>query len=143
MHVPPPSAAFATEPMNALSGPLADALIVTALVLSASMATAVVLTRSAVRQAIVLSGFGMVLGLLFLILQAPGVAMSELAVQTVLVPLMVVLALHATRRYRGDGGEAGATGGGDEGERAPGAGAGDDGSGTGRGGGGRRRGARE
>nr|WP_185033923.1 DUF4040 domain-containing protein [Actinomadura coerulea] len=64
------------------------------------MATAVVLTRDPVRQAIVLSGYGMVLGLLFLILQAPDVAMSQIGVGTVLVPLLVVLALHATRRYR-------------------------------------------
>ncbi|RFS84355.1 DUF4040 domain-containing protein [Actinomadura spongiicola] len=64
------------------------------------MATAVVLTRRTVRQAIVLSGYGMVLGLLFLILQAPDVAMSQIGVGTVLLPLIVVLALHATRRYR-------------------------------------------
>ncbi|MGW2310119.1 Na(+)/H(+) antiporter subunit B [Actinomadura luteofluorescens] len=86
--------------LDALSGPLADALIAAALGLVALMATAVVLTRDTVRQAIVLSGYGMVLGLLFLILQAPDVAMSQIGVGTVLLPLLVVLALHATRRYR-------------------------------------------
>ncbi|MEV3926047.1 DUF4040 domain-containing protein [Actinomadura coerulea] len=85
---------------DALSGPLADALIAAALAQAALMATAVVLTRDPVHQAIVLSGYGMVLGLLFLILQAPDVAMSQIGVGTVLVPLLVVLALHATRRYR-------------------------------------------
>lgn len=89
--------------LDALSGPLADALIVTALALTALMATAVVLTRGTVRQAIVLSGYGMVMGLLLFILQAPDVAMSQIGVGTVLMPLIVVLALHATRRYR-DGG---------------------------------------
>ncbi|MBO2460915.1 DUF4040 domain-containing protein [Actinomadura sp. LCR2-06] len=71
------------------------------------MATAVVLTRNPARQAIVLSGYGMVLGVLFLVLQAPDVAMSQIGVGTVVVPLIVVLALHATRRYRkgGDTGE--------------------------------------
>lgn len=103
--------------LDALSGPLADALIAAALALAALMATAVVLTRGTVRQAIVLSGYGMVLGLLFLILQAPDVAMSQIGVGTVLLPLIVVLALHATRRYR-DGGEDGAGGDNDDGEGA-------------------------
>ncbi|WP_243711456.1 DUF4040 domain-containing protein [Actinomadura sp. KC216] len=85
---------------DALSGPLADALICLALALAALMATAVVLTRRTVRQAIVLSGYGLVLALLFLILQAPDVAMSQIGVGTVLLPLIVVLALHATRRHR-------------------------------------------
>nr|WP_190856759.1 DUF4040 domain-containing protein [Actinomadura sp. RB99] len=70
------------------------------------MATAVVLTRNPARQAIVLSGYGMVLGVLFLILQAPDVAMSQIGVGTVVVPLIVVLALHATRRHR-EGGDTG------------------------------------
>ncbi|MEU8801894.1 DUF4040 domain-containing protein [Spirillospora sp. NPDC048819] len=118
--------------LDALSGPLADALIAAALAMAALMATAVVLTRSTVRQAIVLSGYGMALGLLFLILQAPDVAMSQFGVGTVLVPLIVVLALHATRRHRGGGREAGRAGGGDEGER-------DAGPGGGRGGRGARR----
>lgn len=88
------------------SGALADALILTALALTVLMATAVVLTRNPARQAIVLSGYGMVLGVLFLILQAPDVAMSQIGVGTVVVPLIVVLALHATRRHR-EGGDTG------------------------------------
>jgi uncharacterized MnhB-related membrane protein len=89
------------------SGALADALILTSLALTALMATAVVLTRDPARQAVVLSGYGMVLGVLFVVLQAPDVAMSQIGVGTVVVPLIVVLALHATRRYRkgGDTGE--------------------------------------
>ncbi|TYB41316.1 hydrogenase subunit MbhD domain-containing protein [Actinomadura chibensis] len=86
--------------LDALSGPLAGVLIGVALALVVAMATAVVLTRDPARQAIVLSGYGLVLGLLFLVLQAPDVAMSQLAVGTVLVPLIVVLALHAARRHR-------------------------------------------
>ncbi|TYC16921.1 DUF4040 domain-containing protein [Actinomadura syzygii] len=85
---------------------MAGVLIGVALALVAAMATAVVLTRDPARQAIVLSGYGLVLGLLFLILQAPDVAMSQLAVGTVLVPLIVVLALHAARRHRDDAHDA-------------------------------------
>ncbi|TDC40926.1 DUF4040 domain-containing protein [Actinomadura sp. KC345] len=91
--------------------------------MAALMATAVVLTRGTVRQAIVLSGYGMVLGLLFLILQAPDVAMSQFGVGTVVLPLLVVLALHATRRHRAEGPGAGHAGGGDEGEQNAGPGA--------------------
>jgi uncharacterized MnhB-related membrane protein len=88
------------------SGPLADALVLTTLALTVLMATAVVLTRNPARQAVVLSGYGMVLGVLFVVLQAPDVAMSQIGVGTVVVPLIVVLALHATRRHR-EGGDTG------------------------------------
>jgi uncharacterized MnhB-related membrane protein len=101
------TAALTTVAADALSGPLADALIAAALALTAAMATAVVLTRDPVRQAIVLSGYGATLGLLFLILQAPDVAMSQLGVGTVLLPLIVVLALHAARRHRRDHSDGG------------------------------------
>ncbi|NVI92422.1 hydrogenase subunit MbhD domain-containing protein [Actinomadura sp. BRA 177] len=49
------------------------------------------LTRRTVRQAIVLSGYGMVLGLLFLILQAPAVAMSQLGVGPDLVLSLITI----------------------------------------------------
>jgi uncharacterized MnhB-related membrane protein len=88
---------------------MADALVVAALLLTAFMATAVVLTRDPARQAIVLSGYGLVLGILFVVLQAPDVAMSQAAVGTVIVPLIVILAIHAIRRHHarepGDGKE--------------------------------------
>ncbi|TDD96736.1 DUF4040 domain-containing protein [Actinomadura rubrisoli] len=85
------------------------------------MATAVVLTRDPARQAIVLSGYGLTLGLLFLILQAPDVAMSQIGVGTVVVPLIVILALHATRHHRDNTGE-------DEGEDGKAGGGGPDGA---------------
>jgi uncharacterized MnhB-related membrane protein len=47
------------------------------------------------------------LGILFVVLQAPDVAMSQAAVGTVVVPLIVILAIHAIRRHHirssGDG----------------------------------------
>jgi energy-converting hydrogenase B subunit D len=78
---------------------MSDALIVAALLLTAFMATAVVLTRDPARQAIVLSGYGLVLAVLFVVLQAPDVAMSQTGVGTVVVPLIVMLAVHAIRRH--------------------------------------------
>ncbi len=78
---------------------MADALVLASLLLTAFMATAVVLTRDPARQAIVLSGYGLVLAVLFVVLQAPDVAMSQAAVGTVVVPLMVILAIHAIRRH--------------------------------------------
>jgi energy-converting hydrogenase B subunit D len=78
---------------------MADALLATALALVVFMATAVVLTRDPVRQAVVLSAYGITLGVLFVVLQAPDVAMSQIGVGTVIVPLVVVLAIHAARRH--------------------------------------------
>jgi len=78
---------------------MAEPMIVATLLLTAFMATAIVLTRDPARQAIVLSGYGLVLGILFLVLQAPDVAMSQAAVGTVVVPLIVILAIHAIRRH--------------------------------------------
>lgn len=84
---------------------MADTVTVTALLLTAFMATAVVLTRDPARQAIVLSAYGIVLALLFVVLQAPDVAMSQTGVGTVVVPLIVMLAVRAIRRHhtRGTG----------------------------------------
>ncbi|MFC0040981.1 DUF4040 domain-containing protein [Actinomadura rayongensis] len=76
---------------------MADALVVAALLLTAGAATGVVLTRDPGRQAIVLSGYGLALGVLFVVLQAPDVAMSQIGVGTVVLPLLVVLALRAAR----------------------------------------------
>lgn len=78
---------------------MADALTIAALLLTAFMATSVVLTRDPARQAIVLSAYGLVLAVLFVVMQAPDVAMSQTAVGTVVVPLIVMLAVHAIRRH--------------------------------------------
>jgi energy-converting hydrogenase B subunit D len=55
--------------------------------------SAVVLARDPLRQVLVLSVFGMSLVMLFFVFQAPDVALSEIVVGMVGVPLMVVLAL--------------------------------------------------
>jgi len=63
------------------------------LVLVALAGTAVVLTRDPLNQAIVVSFFGLLLGLAFLILQVPDVALSQITVGAVALPLMILLAL--------------------------------------------------
>jgi uncharacterized MnhB-related membrane protein len=64
-----------------------------ALILVAITATAVVLTPEALRQALVLGIFGLALTLLFSTFQAPDVALSEIVVSTVGLPLIILLAL--------------------------------------------------
>ena len=64
-----------------------------ALILVAVTATAVVLTPEALRQALVLGIFGLALTLLFFTFQAPDVALSEIVVSTVGLPLIILLAL--------------------------------------------------
>ncbi|MGW5720200.1 Na(+)/H(+) antiporter subunit B [Amycolatopsis sp. NPDC003865] len=54
---------------------------------------AVVATPDPRRQAITLSLFSLCLTLLFVVLQAPDVALSELAVGSAVVPLLVLLTI--------------------------------------------------
>ncbi len=60
--------------------------------------TAVVLTRDPLKQIIVLGFYGLLLGLMFFIFQAPDVALSQITVGAVALPLMVMLALVRVRR---------------------------------------------
>ncbi len=53
----------------------------------------VVTARDPLRQTIMVSLFGLLLGLLYLTLQAPDVALSALVVGAVALPLMILLAL--------------------------------------------------
>lgn len=68
-------------------------LLVVLLVLIAAGATAVVAMRDTVRQIVLLSIYGVLLMVLFFSLQAPDVALSELTVGAVLLPLLLLLAL--------------------------------------------------
>jgi len=77
---------------------LMDVLQVTILVLVAAGATAVVLTRDPVRQVIVLSGYGLLMAVLFLAFQAPDVTLSELTVGAVALPILLMLALAKVRK---------------------------------------------
>jgi uncharacterized MnhB-related membrane protein len=77
---------------------LMDALQVTLLVLVAAGATAVVVIREPVRQVIALSGYGVLLAVLFLAFQAPDVTLSELTVGSVVLPMLLLLTLAKVRR---------------------------------------------
>lgn len=74
--------------------------LVAALALVAVGAPAVALTGDPARQAVTLSVYGVLLAVLFFLLQAPDVALAQLAVGTAVVPLMVMLAVRrmGTRR---------------------------------------------
>jgi len=72
------------------------ALVAAALALTAIAGTGVVLTRDPTRVAIMLSVYGLILTILFVVLQAPDVALSQLAVGTAIVPLMIMLAIRKT-----------------------------------------------
>jgi energy-converting hydrogenase B subunit D len=72
-------------------------LEVVLLVLVAVGAAVVVTNRHPVRQVVLLSMYGAVLTLLFFALQAPDVALSELSVGTVVLPLLLLLGLAKVR----------------------------------------------
>jgi energy-converting hydrogenase B subunit D len=72
---------------------LMNALQITVLVLVAAGATAVVLIRAHVRQVLVLSVYGLLLAVLFLVFQAPDVTLSELTVGAVALPIVLLLVL--------------------------------------------------
>ncbi|MGW2392998.1 Na(+)/H(+) antiporter subunit B [Streptomyces lydicamycinicus] len=75
-----------------------DLPLLLGLLLVAAAGTAAVLVRDPVRQSFVLSLFGLTLALVFLLLQAPDVALSQLAVGSALTPLMVLLSVRKVRR---------------------------------------------
>ena len=68
-----------------------------ALVAVAAGGTAVVLTRDPMRQVIVTGFFGLLLAILFFVLQAPDVALSQIVVGGVALPVMALLTLAKLR----------------------------------------------
>jgi energy-converting hydrogenase B subunit D len=60
----------------------------------------VVRTREPAAQAVAVSFYGLVLALLFFLHQAPDVALSQIVVGAVALPLMILLALAKVRRAR-------------------------------------------
>ncbi len=75
-----------------------DVLQVTLLVLVAAGATAVVLVRRNVHQVLVLSIYGVLLAVLFLVFQAPDVTLSDLTVGAVALPIILLLTLAKVRK---------------------------------------------
>ena len=75
-----------------------DILQVTVLVLVAAGAAVVGRTRERTRLVLVLSGYGLLLAILFFTFQAPDVALSELTVGAVALPLILLLAIAKVRK---------------------------------------------
>ena len=69
-----------------------------ALGLVALGAPAVVLQRDPIRQAVVYSLYGLAMAVLFLVLQAPDVALSQIVVGAVAAPVILLAAIR--RAYR-------------------------------------------
>jgi energy-converting hydrogenase B subunit D len=67
------------------------------LLLTAIAGTGVVLSRDPLAQCIATSFYGLVLGILFLVFQAPDVGLSQVVVGAVALPLMILLALAKVR----------------------------------------------
>jgi energy-converting hydrogenase B subunit D len=70
----------------------------TVLVLVAAGALLVVRTRDRARLVLVLSGYGMLLAILFFAFQAPDVSLSELTVGAIALPLILLLAIAKVRK---------------------------------------------
>lgn len=68
-----------------------------ALILVAVAGTAVVFTPETLRQAMMLGIYGLTLTVLFFVFQAPDVALSEIVVSAVGLPLIVLAALRKIR----------------------------------------------
>jgi energy-converting hydrogenase B subunit D len=63
-------------------------------------ATAVVLTRNPLRQIVVNGVYGLVLAILFFVLQAPDVALSMLVASSIAYPVIVLATISRVRRRR-------------------------------------------
>lgn len=77
-----------------------SALAAIMLTLVAIGGAVVVWTGDPQRQAVQLAVFGALLSITFLVLQAPDVALSQIAVGSAVVPLMVLLTVRTVRNRR-------------------------------------------
>jgi uncharacterized MnhB-related membrane protein len=83
-----------------MSATMTEVLQIGILVLVMGGATLVATARGRVRQVIALSAYGVMLTVLFLTVQAPDVALSELVVGAVALPLILLLTLARVRLRR-------------------------------------------
>jgi energy-converting hydrogenase B subunit D len=77
-----------------------NALLALLLTLVAAFGAVTVLVRDPVRQTVLASVLSLLLALLFFAVQAPDVALSELAIGSAAVPLMLSLAIAKMREQR-------------------------------------------
>ena len=73
-------------------------LVALSLTLVAIAGGAVVLTENPERQAVTYSLLGLALGVLFLVLQAPDVALSQVAVGAAVMPMMILLTVRTMHK---------------------------------------------
>ena len=78
--------------------PIQIAILLFVAVAGASVA----LTRDPTSQAIVVSFYGLLLGIMFFAFQAPDVALSQITVGAVALPLMILLALARVKKQNRD-----------------------------------------
>ncbi|HQT76460.1 MAG: hypothetical protein B7Z80_02915 [Rhodospirillales bacterium 20-64-7] len=78
------------------------ALVWIILLMTTATGAGVVFSREPRQQVLAIAANGLVLTLLFSVLQAPDVAFSELAVGTVALPLLFLVALTSIRTDRKD-----------------------------------------
>jgi energy-converting hydrogenase B subunit D len=76
-------------------------LVSALLVLAAASGTGVALSRRPRRQVMAMTANGLVLSLLFMVLQAPDVAFAEIAVGAGALPLLFLVALASVKMDRG------------------------------------------
>jgi energy-converting hydrogenase B subunit D len=79
---------------------VSEAVIAVALVWVAASGTAVVLTRDPLQQAFGAGFFGLALAFLYLSMQAGDVALSQIVVGAIALPLIVLLSLAKVRKGR-------------------------------------------
>jgi uncharacterized MnhB-related membrane protein len=69
-------------------------------ILTGACGTAVVLTRTPLDQVLVLGLYGLLLSICMVLLEAPDVALSELAIGGAALPLMLLASIAKIRRNR-------------------------------------------
>ena len=77
---------------------LVTILVDSLLLLVAAVGALVVFTRDPLKQVIGMSFFGLCLTIFFFLLQAPDVALAQLGVGTVALPMIVLLTMSKLRR---------------------------------------------
>lgn len=78
---------------------MSDAILQNGILLLVAIAGGgIVFTRDTVSQPIVVSFYGLLLGVMFFVFQAPDVALSQIVVGAVALPLMILLALARVRK---------------------------------------------
>jgi uncharacterized MnhB-related membrane protein len=80
---------------------LITTLITAILLLSAVVATAVVFTQDSYQQIIGMSIYGLCLTIFFYLVQAPDVALAQIGVGTIALPMIVLLAMSKLQRRGG------------------------------------------